>query len=86
MTHQSHAETPNSPAPESWTIDSMSAGFDHAFDRARIERHIAEGRRMQAEAMAAALRALFARLWPAKRPAAKAGAVAQSAPGQAVQA
>ena len=86
MTHQSHAETPNSPAPEGWSIDSMSVGFDHAFDRARIERHIAEGRRMQAEAMAAALKALFARLWPAKRTAAKAGAVTQSAPGQAVQA
>ncbi|HIC82616.1 MAG TPA: hypothetical protein EYP07_16875 [Kiloniellaceae bacterium] len=86
MTHQSQAENTSSPAPEDWKIDRMSAGLDHAFDRARIERHIAEGRRMQAEAIAAALKALFARLWPAKRPTAKAGAVTQSAPGQAVQA
>ena len=86
MTHQSHAENPSSQAPDDWTIDRMRGRFDDAFHPARIERHIAEGRRMQAEAMAAALKALFARLWPAKRPAAKAGAVAQSAPGQAVQA
>ncbi len=62
MKHQNNEATESATSAAEGAIHNNPVGIDFALDRDQIERYIAQGQRLRAEATAAFFKGLFARI------------------------
>ncbi|WP_422366530.1 RSP_7527 family protein [Pelagibius sp.] len=86
MKHQSNEVIGAEAATAESAINRAPEGIEFTLDRDQIERYIAEGRRMQAEAIATFFKRLFARIASAQPKSDETKGTGQTAGNPALQA